>query len=744
MKSTEKIKYPPVYIGFYVLLVTSILSVVSRDEDVISGLLILLSLATVYGIGLIINWYYGEKNAATLKMITNVLLVISLLVFLSAYAASGLEKAFLLFLMCIQAARNFTLATRRDLYFALIISLILILYASSKSYETSFIGYIVVFVLAGIFTLMAHHMDEKMNLAKGGDKDVLMRKMNIPVKGLGIFAVTMALSVVIYMFLPRLPSPHIQSFPASGGNLYADRDFGRGIISIRRHKDVRDPKIKNSGEAVLRGEYGGFEEKFDITNIGDGFILNDVVFYLHSGRPVYSRGKVFDTFDGSIWENIHSGERALFSDDGKFVFNENYQGEGVEQTYTIKKRLHGIIFTAYRPAVLHFPSDFVMKNDEFSLGINEPLEKETVYSSVSEIVEIDGRPSGGREPLADKDRYLQVPGLLSERVKDLGQSLTNSIHDDYSKAIFIEQHLKRNYQYTLNTLFMKWKDDSLDKFLFEVKKGHCELFATSMAIMLRTIGIPSRLATGFVAKRYNPLTGYYEVKKLDAHAWVEAYFPEYGWVSFEPTPSYQFPESVRRYFVLTTLSKYFEDQMGNMIRTNPDTWRGKIMNAIYKLYTLIKSILNELWLWIKKLMIFLWKWFKEVGILLITAIIVISAVGYWLYRFLKPVYHKWDFLNRLKKLRRLKDSDPRKFIIRCYLEMENAFTKKGLSRPLYFTPTEYRGILIGRFHNLSSQVDTITELFQKTRYSRYNAGSDDAETAYRACEDIWKFCFSMK
>ena len=79
--------------------------------------------------------------------------------------------------------------------------------------------------------------------------------------------------------------------------------------------------------------------------------------------------------------------------------------------------------------------------------------------------------------------------------------------------------------------------DPIANFLFERKQGHCEYFASSMAVMLRTLGIPSRVVNGFRTDEFNDITGNYVVRAKDAHAWVEAYFPGYGWQTFDPTPA---------------------------------------------------------------------------------------------------------------------------------------------------------------------------------------------------------------
>ena len=114
------------------------------------------------------------------------------------------------------------------------------------------------------------------------------------------------------------------------------------------------------------------------------------------------------------------------------------------------------------------------------------------------------------------------------------------------RARAIEGHLRQDYGYTLE-LLSKPVDDPLAYFLFVRKKGHCEYFASSMAVMLRTLGIPARVVNGFRGGEYNDLTGSYIVREKDAHSWVEAYFPEYGWVTFDPTPAGQAGSTATRW-----------------------------------------------------------------------------------------------------------------------------------------------------------------------------------------------------
>jgi len=130
--------------------------------------------------------------------------------------------------------------------------------------------------------------------------------------------------------------------------------------------------------------------------------------------------------------------------------------------------------------------------------------------------------------------YLQLPGL-DPRIPPLAVQVSGSASDSYDKAVLVERYLKTHYGYTLQ-LPRSPVADPLANFLFERKQGHCEYFASSMAVMLRTLRIPARVVNGFRSDEFNDLTSNYVVRAKNAHAWVEAYFPGYGWVTFDPTP----------------------------------------------------------------------------------------------------------------------------------------------------------------------------------------------------------------
>ena len=137
---------------------------------------------------------------------------------------------------------------------------------------------------------------------------------------------------------------------------------------------------------------------------------------------------------------------------------------------------------------------------------------------------------------ATEDRYLQLPTQLDPRIPELAHDITGAETNPYLRALAIERYLSTHYQYTLQ-LPSQPPADPIAYFLFTRRRGHCEYFASSMAMLLRTLGIPSRIITGFRGAQFNQLNSNYIVRASDAHSWVEAYIPGAGWITFDPTPA---------------------------------------------------------------------------------------------------------------------------------------------------------------------------------------------------------------
>ena len=141
--------------------------------------------------------------------------------------------------------------------------------------------------------------------------------------------------------------------------------------------------------------------------------------------------------------------------------------------------------------------------------------------------------------------YLRLPHTIDPRVSELARTLTASAANNYDRAVAIQSYLRNNFQYTLDPPAIE-PEDPVGSFLFRSKSGYCEYFAAAMAVMLRTLNVPSRLVNGFQTGSYNRIGKDFVVRARDAHSWVEVYFTGYGWIPFDPTPADPASRSSRR------------------------------------------------------------------------------------------------------------------------------------------------------------------------------------------------------
>lgn len=135
-----------------------------------------------------------------------------------------------------------------------------------------------------------------------------------------------------------------------------------------------------------------------------------------------------------------------------------------------------------------------------------------------------------------RTRYLALPPL-PERVSALARDITATAPSLYDRAEAIERYLRDNYDYTLDVPAPPPGRDPVDYFLFDLGQGYCDYYASAMVVLARASGIPARLVVGYVGGTYDPVDAVYTVREANAHSWVEVYFPQVGWVEFEPTAS---------------------------------------------------------------------------------------------------------------------------------------------------------------------------------------------------------------
>jgi transglutaminase-like putative cysteine protease len=144
------------------------------------------------------------------------------------------------------------------------------------------------------------------------------------------------------------------------------------------------------------------------------------------------------------------------------------------------------------------------------------------------------RQAGEEYPEWVLDRYLALPANLPARVRSLALELTAAEATPYDRAVAIEKHL-RQFPYSLDVPLPPRDEDVVDYFLFTLQEGYCDYYASAMVVLARAAGIPARLVTGYTSATFDSTNNRYIVKESEAHAWVDIYFPGYGWIEFEPT-----------------------------------------------------------------------------------------------------------------------------------------------------------------------------------------------------------------
>ena len=178
--------------------------------------------------------------------------------------------------------------------------------------------------------------------------------------------------------------------------------------------------------------------------------------------------------------------------------------------------------------------------DITALRPHRDLNPEDVYTAVSygsSASEEALREAGVDYPSWVTDRYLQLTEDLPRRVRGFAEGLTDNRDNPYDKAIAIRNWLRKIPTYSTDIEAPPEEADGVDYFLFETKRGYSSYYSSSMVVMLRAIGIPARLAVGYTTGDWDEEQGQYVVVSAHAHSWPEAYFPEYGWISFEPVPN---------------------------------------------------------------------------------------------------------------------------------------------------------------------------------------------------------------
>jgi transglutaminase-like putative cysteine protease len=318
--------------------------------------------------------------------------------------------------------------------------------------------------------------------------------------------------------------------------------------------DVRNT-LENAFSS-LRSSTGIPSEFYGATaSLGRGTVHEDTQVFtviapenLPEGIRLYWRGRVYDDYQDGQWSSTLDTTEAFNPEQSELNIPQ-YAGQlpGFYSFQFTTATPLASIFTVNQPLWVSRPlrAEFA-ENTDGTLDISHLRatpslragETYTTRSKLSQVTVSSLRQAGTNYPEWITERYLQLPANITLRTKQLAERITDGLETPYEKTLAVTDHLRKGIDYTETiTEPLPVNQEPIDWFLFDIRKGFCNYYATSEVILLRAAGIPARIAFGYAQGEPIEGTSSYAIRELDAHAWPEVYFPNVGWVEFEPTVS---------------------------------------------------------------------------------------------------------------------------------------------------------------------------------------------------------------
>jgi transglutaminase-like putative cysteine protease len=575
-----------------------------------------------------------EPDTKTAETVAACGLAAAVLVFI----VSSLAHALIVLLLGAQLALNALLKEHRQLKFGWMTSFVTLMLGAVHATNNS---YLLVFCLFALFLLLGtgHAWLDRHNHA--GEKAWW------PALAQGRIACAwLFVAFVFYLLTPRLDALLWGVGGTMSGSGYYDRDWERQAQNIG-NRDPRDTRGSRDGRRQQSGSEGGHgtrssgasgssgyqgfnQRRFDITrpDPGDGRVSNIKVLSMQAPHGAYLRVRSFDRFDGVTWHTTLTSHQIWRGDFGRFSFDNGPRlAPNFNQQMQVLAPLTPAIPGTAPAIVLHFPAAALRRTEYGTFEAPRGLQPDTRYTVESRITRHDGRFFDRISP-PPRPQDTALPDDFDPRIAQLASDVTTGSANAREQAITLEAHLRTQYQYSLSTAFTSQNRTPLSEFLFETKNGHCEFFAAALAVMLRSQDIPTRLATGYSATTYNPITGRYEIRVLDGHAWVEAWIDD-AWMLLEPTPFYPLPQSQEGQLTAEQIKTYLErleeidDALGetNMREIDPQRlllmfWQAVIeaANLIIAAFAWVLLALWPLWLLLAGLALAgyaIWRWQRD-------------------------------------------------------------------------------------------------------------------------------------
>lgn len=536
-----------------------------------------------------------------------------------------------------------------------------------------------------------------------------------PIIAVNLLILTLVLAVPLFFFLPRVGSAGLgagaRGLPASTG--FSEIVTLGGIATIQQNSEI-----------VMRVKIEGSTPNF---------------------RNFKWRGVALDEFDKRSWKKSRLSKTNQVIDpiEEKFFIlgHESGNNRTVTQTIFLEPLDTPVVFGLPQMVGLRGDFDSIIRDNNDSITMGRLFTERMNYKVISDTYlppEPRLRNDNG-EYSFDKHMYMQLPANTDARFAQLTREVIEKAgaKNRFDAARAVEGYLKNNLGYTLD--LKAGGEEPLADFLFNIREGHCEYFASAMAIMLRTQGIGTRIVNGFQAGQYNETADMYIVRQKDAHSWVEVYFPgENVWVPFDPTPAAGLNDGTAPAGIMGSFGSYIEALESMWVEYVVAYDNQEQRSMVKSIQQFSQGSFTRFSNWANTILDNTQKTWREIsgregyekqvstGVTILIAVIAGLTL---LFLLINAVRYLWRSGWLTKLLERMRQKNDQK-VITFYARMIAALQTKGFVRAPYQTPLEFAGGLS------MPEAVRITEAYNSVRYGERPLTRDDENNIEQWLSDL--------
>jgi protein-glutamine gamma-glutamyltransferase len=570
-----------------------------------------------------------------------------------------------------------TARTNRDYLFLKVIAFLELLAACIVSASFNFFLFLLLFLVLGVATFASSEIRQSRQRVQ---PSTMQAGAGVPAR-LTAVVLCVSLSILVitaglFFFLPRTARAAFQHF------------------------------------ASHRYHLVGFSNLVKLGEIGEVKKENVLVMHVKMDHPEDRslafkwRGAALSDFNGHAWFNrpapgqiLQPGRGGLLRLDDEVP--DDGQGRYISYAVYLNDLAQDALFFAGTPQYIRIDSLVVRRPfGNYSAQFNDSRTVAYQVYSRLEMPSAKGETRIAPLPVEARNAYLQLP-RTDPRIRELAENIVGAEPSPARQAQLLENYLVTHYGYTLE-LPPAEPADPLAFFLFHRKKGHCEYFASSMAVMLRMLQIPSRVVTGFQSGVYNPISGSQLIRTSDAHSWVEAWLPDRGWVTFDPTP----PDPQAQRLSAWTRLSFYADAVDVF-------WQDWVLNYNLDRQLQLASRVGESGRhmglnWTENPRVWAVRIASALGFVMLGVIAFLLKT-----KFLgRGGWRWWTARQRMLKVQR--GSAEASDATLLYQRMLRALRRRGIEKPAWLTPCEFARVV--QEPELSLLVEDFTSAYNELRF----------------------------